>query len=214
MSETETSGIFEDTASVNGNSDDNVFVSEEKTPQAPQETTPSERKPVKNEPRSSASNLIAMAWGGVGMALVQSGTDIPVGRVLQFQAPLAGNKFDELLRDTWLDHVLQPFIKGAETVEGLGAIIMFPLLVGAYERNPSIAPFAEGILREIVSTTLVEMAPVIKAKQTKDRRAANAMKEVNEMFDIPKGADPIDAILASIFAMPETPMEGNNDEPS
>src|SRR3954451_10432071 len=46
-----------------------------------------EVKPRPLAKRTDASSLISMAYAGVGTALVQSGSDIPVGRVLQFQAP-------------------------------------------------------------------------------------------------------------------------------
>jgi len=159
-----------------------------------------EKAPTKKAgPRTSASSLITLVWGGMGTMLIRSETDVAVGRVLQFQAPLAGNKIDELIANTWVDTVLQPFVKQAEKVEGLGAIVLFPLLVGAYERNPAIGPMIESILSEVVSETLTAMAPVIKKKQAKEKAAAKSLQGLNEALNIPKDANPIDAVLASIF---------------
>lgn len=175
-----------------------------------------ERPPVIHHARESAKDLITLLYGGLGTALVQTGRDVPVGRVLQFQAPLAGARFDELIANTWLDSLIQPLVRGADKVEGLGSLILFPLLIGAYERNPSIAPVAEGILRQVVRSTLVEMAPILKKRDAEDRKAARAMADLSEVMDLgdlPKGTDPIDAVLAAIFApvgqeMPDSDGEG------
>lgn len=177
------------------------------------EDSPKEKAPTVHHARESAKDLITLLYGGFGTALVQTGKDIPVGRVLQFQAPLAGARFDELIANTWLDSLIQPLVRGADKVEGLGSLILFPLLIGAYERNPSIAPVAEGILRQVVRSTLVEMAPILKKREAEDRKAAKAMADLNDVMDfgdMPKGTDPIDAVLAAIFApIGGEPVEGD-----
>lgn len=164
-----------------------------------------ERKPRASTARESAANLITLAWGGAGALLAQTGIDVPVGRTLQFQAPMAGNKIDSLLAGTFIDHWLQPIIKQTDKVEGVGSLVMMPVLVGLFERSsPEVGALIEPILREVISQNLVQMAPVIRKRKTQERAAAKAMKEVIDAFgdEIPKGADPIQMILQSIFAPP------------
>src|SRR4051812_2318083 len=87
--------------------------------------TPGERQPTeRKQPRTPTSSLVTMIVGGAGTALIRSNYDVPVGRVLQFEAPLFGNKVDELIAHTWLDVLLQPIVKQAEKIEGLGAIVL------------------------------------------------------------------------------------------
>lgn len=163
-------------------------------------------------PRASASQLVTLAWGGVGTMLERSGTDPAVGRVLQFQAPLAGERIDDLIKGTWIDSLVQPFVKQADKLEGLGTLILFPVLIGAYERNPAIGGAIEGILRDVVTETLIELAPVIKKRTEKAKRAAKSMASINADLGIDPDENPVDAILAQIFAPPPAPPE-NPPEP-
>lgn len=176
-----------------------VFANEER----PQDLKSSERAPVPLKDRASLANMLTLVWGGVGMALVQTGSDIPVGRVMQFQAPMAGAKIEEAIAGTWLDSLLQPLAKGADKVEGLGAIIMFPLLVGAYERNPAIGPMLEPMLRQVIRSSLVDMAPMMKKQKAEEAKAARALAELGEIPGFDKGTDPVDAILSFIFMAPD-----------
>lgn len=177
----------------------------------------SEKRPVTHVRREPIADLVTFIWGGVGMILEQSGTDAPVGRVLQFEAPLAGRKIDELIANTWLDAILQPLAKQADKIEGLGSVIMFPLLVGAYERNPAIGPAIEPILRQVVRSTITDMAPVLRKQQSDAKKAAEAIKDMSTILDLEDGVDPVDAILSSIFrpAQPtgETASEANGSQP-
>lgn len=175
-----------------------------------------EARPQVVKGRESAANIITLAWGGIGAMLMQTGVDVPVGRTLQFQAPIAGAKFDALLAGTFLDEWLQPFIRQSEKVEGVGSLIMFPLLVGLYERSEEWGAVLEPILREVIAQNLVQMAPVIRKRKNDQRAAARAMKDITEAFgdDLPKGADPVQMILQNIFAPPPNYQPPPPDEPS
>lgn len=168
-----------------------------------------EKKPRPHGRRNSVAGLVTMAWGGAGMMLVRTNADPPVGRVLQFEAPLAGKKIDELISGTWLDVILQPLVSQLDKIEGLGALLAFPLMVGAYERNPTIGPMIEPLLREVIRATLTDMAPLLKKQQADTKKAAAAISDLNEAFDLGPDEDPIQAVLASIF----TPPEGGQDAP-
>lgn len=176
-----------------------------------------------SEIRHTTEGLFTFAYGGLGTLLVQSGKDVPVGRVLQIQAPIAGPQIDRLIMGSWIDKLLQPIVKIQGTAEGLGALVMLPLLVGAYERNPQLAavPVFEQIMRASIKSTLTELAPTLKEQQKERQKEAKALADLHdlgeEMFgDItdPEArkvamADPIGAMLQMIFAgPPDEPVEG------
>lgn len=195
----------------NGNGTETTILDDEKPPVGGFVDENPEKKPVPVRGRTSASGFISMLWTGLGTALVQSGLDVPVGRVLQFQAPAVGVQLDKLVAGTAVDHFIQPFVLQVDKVEGLGALVMFPLLVGAYERNPDLGPMLAPLLRGVIESNLAEMAPVLKQTVQQTRKNAKAVAEVVEFLNLPPGVDPVDAILESIFADP-TLQEPPGDE--
>lgn len=178
------------------------------------EERPEEQDPRKTErapdrphagPRESAADVLTMAWGGAGMFLVRTGVDKPVGRMMQFQAGLAGTQLDVLAANTLFDRwILQPMAKMAGNVEALGAVIGGPLLIGLYERNPDMGPLLEGLIKGAVETTLVEMEPLVTKQARRTRKAAQAIANMRKELNLPDDVDPIDAILHMIF-QPEEP---------
>lgn len=162
-----------------------------------------EIKPKVVTARTSTQELVTLIWSGVGTIAQRSGFDPPVGRMMQLQAPLAGNKIDALLANTWLDHLLQPIARKGDAMQEVGAILLGPILIGLLERNPAAVPMIEPMLREVIYTSLIEMAPILKKKQRDQRAAARAMADVSEAFNLPPGADPFDAIMGHIFGAGE-----------
>jgi hypothetical protein len=158
-----------------------------------------ETKPKKTTKRESAAFLITGVVGLVGTQLVKTETDVPVGRVLQFEAPLLGRDIDNVLAHTWLDHLLQPLIGTASKIEGIGAALAFPVLVGMYERNEAIGEVVEPLLRDVVSEVLVQMHDVMKSTKRKERAAVRALSDMNEILGIDKDDDPVQAVLESMF---------------
>jgi len=160
-----------------------------------------ERAPVKRQgPRESAAEVLETAWAGIGEALEMSGTDIPVGRVLQMQAPVVGQKLDAMLADTMLDRLAQPAIQAANKGQGVGALMLFPLLIGAYERSPELGPVVYPILRKVIRLNIIQLAPALKKRAAEERRAAAAIADLATELDLPADMDPIDAIIQAIFA--------------
>lgn len=216
---TDFSNVFTETPNGNGDSpfeETNPFRGDEQTPKGGSDdyenagfgdgTVEDEREkppvPKHGERRTPLADLLQFGWGGLGTALIQTGADVPVGRVLQFQAPLAAKKLDEFLAGTWIDSLLQPLAKRADAVEGIGVLFAFPIAIAIYERNTELAPVMEPILRQVITATLIDMAPVLKKNAADTRKAAAAIADVTEAFEIPKGGDPIAYVLQSIFAPP------------
>ncbi len=164
-----------------------------------------EPSPKVHYKRESAAQWIAIAWGSAGRRLVTTGADIPVGRVMQFNAPLAGSRFDELLEGTFLDRLIQPLLRSADKAEGLGAVILLPALIGLYERRPELGPGIYPFARKLIETTLEDMAPVLKKERAERRKTAQTVADLSDIFEemeIPKDHDPIDFILSGLLSPP------------
>jgi hypothetical protein len=177
--------------------DGSIFEEEqEPTPESPYKGET--RKPDRHATRVSGESILGYGWIGVGSYLVNKRIDPPVGRVLQLQAPLAGKTIDNIIAGTFIDKLLQPIFAKSEQLEGFGALIALPILVGLVERKPEMAPMVMGPLHDVLGQTLEEIAPLMRKKKTKQRSAARAI-DLNEAFDIPRGADPIEAILSGFI---------------
>lgn len=162
--------------------------------------------------RTDGSEILTLFWGGCGTALVKSGFDKPVGRMMQFQATLAGATLDEFFAGTLIDKfIIQPMARSADKAGALGAIVGGPLLIGIYERQPETGPLLEPFIRAICESTLVEMEPLITKRSRKTKRAAEAIARMRKEFNIPDDMDPIDAVLNMVFRDDE-PTPPNDQE--
>lgn len=164
-------------------------------------TTPGEKRPrVRAAKRATTAPIMGLAWGGLGRLLERTGTDIPVGRTMQFQSPAAGDILDRLIAQTWVDRVLQPFAEKVDDVEALGALFALPVLVATIERSPTAAVALEPFLRQAVEANILTMAPVAKKKKADAKKLRDLVADLDpELADQP---DPIETILQAIFAPP------------
>lgn len=168
--------------------------------------------------RASAADTLADVWSGVGSLAIRSGQHAPLGRCLQFQAPVAGEMLDEAVKGSFIDKIaLQPFVKARGRFDLLGAVLGPPLIVLAIERNPQQIDVLMPMLRSSVRASLPLMVPAIKKVQEKERKAAEAAAEL--FPDLLPGEDPVDGIIAMMFAdwvpqapQPQQPEESNDDE--
>jgi hypothetical protein len=172
--------------------DTSFYTSEEVPPEQPY--IEEERKPERYAARTSGENLLATAWFAIGGILVSKRIDPPVGRCLQLEAPLAAQEIDKVIAGTFLDRILQPIFRKGDQLEGLGAIIALPVMVGLYERKPNLAPLLEEQMKQTLGNVLLDVVPLMNKNKAKMRRSARSLKDVNEAFDIPRGADPINYI--------------------
>lgn len=147
--------------------------------------------------RESGEKIIGTIIFGVGSLLVGKQIDPPVGRCLQFESPLAAKQIDVAIAGTFIDRLLQPLFRKSEQLEGLGAVIALPVLVGLYERKPNLAPAIEPVLYEVVATTMEQVAPLMRKERTKQRRTARTLADLNETFNLPPDVkDPVEAVLS------------------
>lgn len=75
-------------------------------------------------PRVSLARLIEDAWGQLAFA---AGPIPPMQRLLQAQAPMAGLVFEDTLRDTAVDRLLQPVARAEDKAKSVGGIVMPPV---------------------------------------------------------------------------------------
>lgn len=208
------SEMYEDFASPTDSADVKPDVSSKI---ADEETPPKRIRSVGT--RHTTEGFFTLVYGGVGTALVHTGTDIPVGRVLQFQAPVAGSRIDEIIAGSWLDKMLQPIVRYQDKAEGAASLLLLPLLVGAYERAPQLAgfPMFEQILRKTVETSLLDMAPILKKQAADKKRAARTVSDLSGLgaelgLDGEAMQDPVGAIIGGFFYTPEEPIATEESE--
>lgn len=174
-----------------------------------------EKRPRGSSRRASAAPTIEDVWSALGGVAVRSGRHQPLGRCLQWQAPVAGELLDDALKGSIVDRVLlQPVAKGRGRFDALGAILGPPLIVFAIQSQPDRAEVLLPMLRSSIRSSLPLMVPAIRKVQAREAAAAAAAAEL--FPDLPAGADPVDAILEMMFAgwTPEAPAGSYDQQPT
>jgi hypothetical protein len=191
-----------------------LFKKKPKTPSSPTvvPTTTKEKRPgARTGRRVSAADTIADGWAALGGVAIRTGTHAPLGRCLQWQAPMAGEMLDEVVAGTIVDKIaLQKVAKGRHKFDVLGAVIGPPLLVMAIERNPQNAPSLMPLLASSIRHSLPHMVPAIKKAKAKEAKIAEATAELfADDPDFREGDDPVAYILGMMFEgwVPPTPPE-------
>ena len=149
----------------------------------------------------SAADTLADIWSGVGGLAIQTGTHAPLGRCLQWQAPVAGEMLDEAVAGSVIDKVaLQRMVKGRQRFDLIGAVVGPPLLVLALERNPAAQETILPLLRSSNRRSLPLMVPAIKKVQERERKVAEATELLfADMPGFEPGTDPVEVILSMMF---------------
>ena len=177
-----------------------IFDKEKSGPESPFKEDVDGKKPDRHAARASGESLLATVVIGAGTLLVNRRIDPPVGRVLQLEAPIAGQQIDKLIANTFIDKLLQPLFRKSDQFEGLGAVIGLPILVAVVERKPEVADILAGPLEEMVGTILEQTAPLMSKEKAKRRRAAKTINMEEDFgIEMPRGADPSKFMLGWIF---------------
>jgi hypothetical protein len=144
-----------------------------------------------------------MIYGQVGAAVEHLGPapfSPPVGRVLQFQAPLAGQQLHTALS------VLPAYkrvteMQGNAVIESVASLLLAPVLAGIMASNENAARTLFPIFASAIRASAVE---VVKMQRTQNR----AMDEVDEY------AAEADALMGEFMAAmfePREPTEAQAD---
>ena len=179
----------------------------DRAPKEP-ESAPKQRAPrrVARPPRlSHARKPLGSALGqGVsllGVGLQMSGRDVPVGRALMFEGPVAGDKLDAILAGTFIDRMLQPLARAGGSAKDLGSILALPIIVGVIERRPNLWPMLQGVLASLVTDLAIELAKSEQAAEMRiheaakvdpkiQQRAEELMQAILESMAPPDGTQP------------------------
>lgn len=139
----------------------------------------------KKHPRVPVDRLISRAWDMMGG--LASRVDVPLGRCLQMQAPVAGLIMEDIVKGTFADRALQPVARAEDKAEKGLALIGPPLCVVGLEMAQQLPEdqrkMREAILYPLLIESMVlwdriagdkidELAVRIKADEPARQRAA------------------------------------------
>jgi hypothetical protein len=102
-------------------------------------------KPKRKQPRLSVAPLIGELWAVMGG--MAGRVDVPLGRCLQMQSPVAGDILEDVVKGTFVDAALQPIARAEDKAKAVAALAMPPALVVALE-HASTLPDEQRKLRE------------------------------------------------------------------
>lgn len=189
------------------------FTKKERPAPASQIRPSKEKTPRKLGRRVSTSDTIEDIISGAGALAMRTNKHYPLGRYLQFSAPVSAEILDEAIQGTIIDRrVLQPIVKGRGRYDALGAVFGPPAIILAIENDPAKAPLLIPLLKSSIRNSLPQMAKAIKKVQAKEAAMEQAAKEL--FPDLPAGEDPADAVIAMIFEgwIPPAPPEPESHE--
>lgn len=211
MSDTITDNIFENAGEeIVG---DKLFEGEgDKENEKPESPFKEKDAPKRHSGRASGESVLTTIVTIGGGVLVNRRIDPGVGRVLQLESPLLAQRIDKAIANTFVDRLLQPLFRKGDDLEGLGAALALPIMVGIVERKPEMFPMMEPMMEEIIGTVLEEVAPLVRKSKTKRRAAARTLTDINEAFDIPRGEDPIKAVMGFLFMDSAEPTEKGEEQ--
>jgi hypothetical protein len=157
--------------------------------------------------RLPAADFLGSAYGGFGQLIGSRSPYQATSRAITLNAPVAGYMLDDAVKGTAVDRIIvQPGVRAQQRYQQVSGLFEVPILVffmeqealkPEEERNLGKLQGLESMLRNAIRRGLPAMAPAIKKKKEDDRKLAEVVAELYP--DLPEGADPADAVLASIF---------------
>jgi hypothetical protein len=123
---------------------------------------------AKKKPRVPLDRLIGRGWQI--LARLAAPIDLPVARVLDMQAPVAGVLLEPIVKDTIMDTLLQPIARLEHGGEAVFALAGPPLLVGMLHRHPEASAILIPALEEALTVWCEVAGPAVA--QARERREA------------------------------------------
>lgn len=161
------------------------------------QTRPSVRR-VTTSPLTES--IITFAAGG--LERIGQG---PLGAFASFTAPVAGEIVDDVVAGTMVDKVVQPLVRGSEKYQNLGALFAGYASIAWATNVPEAADQAYGLFRWSMMTLLPLQGKEMARRAKEQRKALEAMAEIEpelvEMF----GPDPIRGLWTTIWARQPEP---------
>lgn len=187
-------------------------------PQTTRERRPQTRRTEpKTTPgrRKSLASSFAAIYGGAGSLAERSGDMrmLPTARVLQWNAPVAGEAFDDLISGTIIDKALQPLARKGDKVQKVTNVVGLPMIVYAITNRPELWPVLEPMARQMFYENLAAMGPVIAAKKKRDAQVGKIVTELVEEGMLGRNEDGSMPTPDDLFAMLFAPPPGVTEEP-
>lgn len=116
-------------------------------------TTPAP-KSKKKHPRMSLAPVIGEFWGLMGS--LAGRVDVPLGRCLQMQSPVAGEILEDVVKGTMVDNALQPLARAEDKAKAVGALLLPPLCVVAIEHAQTLPEDQKNMRMAFLEPVLVQ----------------------------------------------------------
>ena len=160
-----------------------------------------ERRPGRAPKRTDAADTLAAGWSGLAWLVGQMPQHQPLARCMNWQAGATGELLDQVISGTPVDaKLVQPIVRARGKVGLVGAIMGPPAVVYAIERNPNALPVLMPMLRASIEEALPVMVPAMQRAKRKAEAKIKAARELFPDMDVPDGVDPVDIIIAEMFA--------------
>lgn len=168
----------------------------------PTATKPKTGQPKPRRNRVSIENVLSTGWGIAAMALARRPEAIPVARIMDMQAPVAGIIGEDLLKGTLVDRILQPLARGGAKAEMTVALVGPPLLVGIMTAQPGTFPVLRPMLKMSMMTWLEVAEPAMRKVQKRQETWSEKFGDID-----------IDAMIDALWAgLPEAGPESPHEE--
>jgi hypothetical protein len=154
-----------------------------------------DRKPKEPKPsprRVSIENLVSGAWSFGAWFLSSKPQALPVARVLDMQAPVAGIIVNDVAKGTPVDKALQPIARMSEKGGKAAALLGPAVIVGAITANPQLYGPLRPILKMSIMSWMEISEPAMKKAQARAAR-----------FEEKFGGVDVDSMIDALFAPPE-----------
>jgi hypothetical protein len=192
-----------------------------KSPGAKKPTSPRPKKPTKPSTpapaRLSGVEMIGDLVDGAGTLLTERNIDVPVGRLLQLEAPLLAPELDKAIAGHFVDrHLLQPAIRTEARWRVVGELLEAPILVLLAERVPEMRDIVYPRLHKNLRRQLPALVKRYKEMADEQAEVDEAVEELSQLSpDMARifagGVDPVDMLIRSLFnaaAPDDAPEEG------
>lgn len=141
--------------------------------------------------RVSIESVVSYGWGMGAYALAQNPRLIPVARVLDMQAPVAGIVVNDVARGTVIDRALQPLARAGEKGEKASGLLGPPLLVAAITLRPDLYPVLRPVLKMSIMSWMEISEPAMKKAQSRAEKFSEKFGNVD-----------VDSMIDALFAPP------------
>ena len=139
--------------------------------------------------RVSAAKDFADIWAFGGRQVLSAG-HVPTGRMITFQAPIAGELLDDLVKGTAIDRLaVQRIVAGRAKWDQLFAIFGPPIFTLQMERaiasgSQTMLSTSEAMLKSCIRESLPVMVPAMRKARVREERNQQALLELLDTDDL------------------------------